>query len=162
MRVVANSSLATAVIDYNFLSKCKAESWFFKPWISWNSLWLEPNIISPGFVFFKIFNFINLPHKTRDLKTKQIQPSIHYFFQEPVFIYLKHSRNGDSTLLNKKYYFCIFQEEEIKRMRRYRYPSMQKQLSKCEKVLTRFNVKKTSHVHTYHEEKGDRVAGKRA
>ena len=76
MRVVANSSLATAVIDYNFLSKCKAESWFFKPWISWNSLWLEPIFISPGFVFFKIFNFINLPHKTRDLKAKQIQPSM--------------------------------------------------------------------------------------
>ena len=47
-------------------------------------------------------------------------------------------------------------------MRRYKYPSMQKQLSKYEKVFERFNVKKTSHLHTYHEEKGDWWAGRKA
>jgi len=44
----------------------------------------------------------------------------------------------------KQKIFGIFQEEEIRRMRRYSYPSMQKQLSKCEKVSTWCNVKITS------------------
>lgn len=70
MRVVVNSLLVIVVIDYNFLSKCKAESWFFKFWIFWNFLWFELNIIFVGFVFFKIFNLINLLYKIKDLKIK--------------------------------------------------------------------------------------------